>query len=261
MKLKDLKHNHSLTDLLKVLIFSILMLLPFIAVGTRCLYVICNKNAYQNYSGSNEIQYNDISNISDIKIGNKYLFNSQLGVYNDTTTKNTNVIFYDDITNINTQNNNLLGYLEQGNNFRFYYSNEPIAIYVYDNQTAIGNIAVNSGYPLTFEFTIENYNSADLSNNFSFLKEINLSNNFNLDNVFEYSVNKLENSELFTWTQNTAVYTGVNAMTTSLQIQGTAIPMLITYWFLLTVIYVILDIVIKLFTVLTHLIGSKATEK
>ena len=61
-------------------------------------------------------------------------------------------------------------------------------------------------------------------------------------------------SELFNWTQNTAVYTGIKAMTDNLQIQTNAIAILLTYWFILTIIYIIVDIVLKLFTTMTHLL-------
>ena len=62
-KLKE-KHNHKLTDLLKVLIFATIMLAPFIAVMVECLYMIINKNAPTNYTGvQQDVFYNAINNI------------------------------------------------------------------------------------------------------------------------------------------------------------------------------------------------------
>ena len=79
-----------------------------------------------------------------------------------------------------------------------------------------------------------------------------------LDNAFYYGVEKMTQSDLFNWTQNTAIYTGVKTMTDNLEIQTPAIAILITYWFILTVIYVIIDIVLKGFTTITHMImGNK----
>ena len=61
-------------------------------------------------------------------------------------------------------------------------------------------------------------------------------------------------SDLFNWTENTALYTGIKGMTDNLEIGTPAIAILITYWFILTVIYVIIDIVLKGFTTITHMI-------
>lgn len=80
-KLKDLKikHCHTLTDILKVLIFAIVMLAPFFAVMTECLYMICNKNAPANYTGvQQDVFYNAVANLST-----KALFNwtENTGIY------------------------------------------------------------------------------------------------------------------------------------------------------------------------------------
>lgn len=80
-KLKDLKskHKHSLTDLLKFTIFSTIMLAPFFAVAVECLYMICNKSAPTNYTGTQQdVFYNAIINIT-----NKPLFNwtTNTGIY------------------------------------------------------------------------------------------------------------------------------------------------------------------------------------
>ena len=79
-----------------------------------------------------------------------------------------------------------------------------------------------------------------------------------LDNAFYYGVEKMTESDLFNWTQNTTLYNGIKTMTDNLEIQTPAIAILLTYWFILTIIYVIIDIVLKGFTTLTHLImGNK----
>lgn len=78
-KLKLGKHDHSLTDILKVLLFAIVMLAPFFAILTECLYMICNKNAPTNYTGTQQdVFYNAITNI-----GNQSIFNwtENTGIY------------------------------------------------------------------------------------------------------------------------------------------------------------------------------------
>ena len=248
MKLSNLKHNHSLTDLLKILIFAILMLAPIGAVATRCMYVICNKNAYQSYYGEtiNEeidttIQPNEMvtnteylmtTNTTTYDFVSNYIYITCNYLYN----YNNDTEYTDfDMIQINGNTANYLALYNNGNYVRAWQLNATTIYkfkFLYNGGTRIDTI------PYTIQKQEFNKNSY-------------------LDNVFEYSVNELENSQLFNWTENTAVYTGVKAMTTQLQITGNVIPILITYWFLLTIIYVIIDIVLKLFTVLTHMIGNK----
>ena len=78
-----------------------------------------------------------------------------------------------------------------------------------------------------------------------------------LDNVFEYSLSKLESSELYNWTMQTAIYTGVSTMTTQLGITGNIIPIIVCYWFFMTIIYIIIDIILNLFKILTHMFNKK----
>lgn len=62
---KVLKHDHSLTDILKVCIFAIVMMAPFFAVLFECLYMVCNKNAPSNYTGvQQDVFYNALTNIT-----------------------------------------------------------------------------------------------------------------------------------------------------------------------------------------------------
>lgn len=69
------KHDHSLTDYLKAMIFAVVMLAPFFAVAVECLYMIFNKNAPTNYTGTpQDVFYNAITNIT------------QQGIFNWTTT-------------------------------------------------------------------------------------------------------------------------------------------------------------------------------
>ena len=121
------KHDHSLTDVLKFVIFMIVMLAPFFAIMTECLFVICNKNAPSNYTGT-------------------------------------------------------------------------------------------------------------------------------VQDVFYNAVANMVSKPLFSWTTQTGIYTPVNAMCTGLDVQGGALPVLLVYWALMTAIYIVFDIVIKIFTTLTHMI-------
>lgn len=277
MKLTEVKHKHLLTDILKVLLFSIIMLVPILSVATRCLYVIVNKNAYQSA---------EITQTTYDKIQNERQTNSEVleGYYYYLD----NYSFNDMVESIGT---GLISFdLIKGQVYN--YTNDfPTFLFVEDNFYL--NIDFDfTGSDANFNGQPSQYADIDFSDSGAYvqgivyMKVINLSQTLKeelpfyfeelledqkyyysyeevqattLDNVFEYSVNKLNDNALINWTQQTAIYTGVNTMTTQLGITNAVIPMLIVYWFLMTVIYIIIDIVIKLFTYLTHMIGNKTT--
>ena len=75
-------------------------------------------------------------------------------------------------------------------------------------------------------------------------------------NVFYTAVNNMNNSTLFNWTEDTAIYTALNSMLVGLELGTgtTTLAILLTYWSLMTAIYIVFDIIIFCFTKLTHLI-------
>lgn len=254
MKLNDLKHNHSLTDLLKVLIFSILMLVPFLSVATRSLYVICNKNAKDSYSQANLInQQSKITTKIDIPNGTvlTYIKDRQVNGYSamfpfTATTLDLQSIFGDvNITQLGTYSNG-------NNNYIVGIPNN-----VYENRLLIMNNNIQS-FAFTYDANGTAYQDNVYTSNFSLY--MTTYKKLNLDNVFEYSIDQLAQSQYYNWTTNTAVFTGVSTMTTQLGITGQTIPILLTYWFMLTIIYVVIDIILKIFTLLTHMLGNKTAK-
>lgn len=75
-------------------------------------------------------------------------------------------------------------------------------------------------------------------------------------NVFYTAVANMTSNTLFNWTQSTAIYTAFNSMLTGLEVGTgtTTLAILLTYWTLMTAIYIVFDIIIFCFTKLTHLI-------
>lgn len=281
MKITEEKHNHKLTNLLKVFIFSVLMCVPLLSVAVRCGYIMFNKNAYLNYSGSNQTeiiykyQSNEVNNSNDLIVNNIYKLND----FDENNYSGQSYIeFSFKILNDEIYFNGLeneYDYIDDN----YIYSNLEYTMYIdtYNNCTVtFTNLnfiqysfsAFNSSYDniiiqLTFEPDIYDPNNELVKNLFEYtdyneIARVDIVEN-TLDNVFEYSINKLEEEQYLTWTKNTAVYTGINAMTTGLGITNTVIPMLIVYWFILTIIYIIIDIILTLFTKLTHMIGNKTT--
>lgn len=67
------------------------------------------------------------------------------------------------------------------------------------------------------------------------------------------------NSTLFSWVQDTAIYTVLNTTTTAIEISSdSCLADYLTYIFLFTVIYVIVDIILGVFTALTHIFNKES---
>ena len=239
MKLEKITHDHLLTKWLKVIIFAILMLAPIFSVAIRCAYVVCNKNAYQSYSGYNIETNNELATSIESSL-------------------NYESYFYNYTGNLSTDNTTAQTWYEGNKNNIAYISITAQRIYFYDNNfTTLDYWGLSSSTPYAITFTALN-NSA-LRNNDIIYRVYQQQVGNSLDNVFDYSVNELKNDQLFNWTQNTGIYTGVNAMTTGLGLTDGTIAILITYWTLLSIIYVIIDIVLEGFVALTHMILKKAS--
>ena len=75
-------------------------------------------------------------------------------------------------------------------------------------------------------------------------------------NVFYTAVSNMTGNTLFNWTTSTAIYTAINSMLTGLEIGTgtTTLAILLTYWALMTAIYIVFDIIIFCFTKITHLL-------
>lgn len=85
------KHDHTLTDWLKFGIFTIIMLAPFFAVLTECLYMIINKNAPSNYTGTpQDVFYNAINNLATKDIFN---WTTSTGIYQSINAMTTGLNF------------------------------------------------------------------------------------------------------------------------------------------------------------------------
>lgn len=239
------KHDHKWTDLLKVGLFSILMSAPLIAVGVKCGYVICNKNAYMSYSGQKQTKY---INTYDFEVGNNYLLQGKTNTKTNGLSESNNCIYASECVYNNTTYDDV--------RIGFYRNADSTPTYVYvrdrlaNTELFYCTLDANKQLIFTYESSV-GINNTTVENYFY---EIEITSFDKLDNVFTYAVNDISNNNLFNWTQNTAIYTGINAMTTNLDIVNPTIAILITYWTLLTIIYVIIDILLTGFIYLTHLI-------
>lgn len=261
MKINELKHNHSLTDLLKIGIFSILMLSPLIAIGTTCAYAIVNKNAYMSYSNFNaeNKQYDIVSNYDNLVVGQRYRFvsnNNPLGV-----SSISGRLVYEDVNILSsTFNASTNTQIENSTYLGMWYGTNYNSNFIRFNENANLQLSNNQ---ITFEFTFVGFSNINQNNTLPYYFGTMITKSYltdttnTLDNAFYYATEKMTQSDLFNWTENTAIYTGVQTMCTQLEIETNVIPILIVYWFILTIIYVIIDIVLKTFTTLTHMLSKE----
>lgn len=249
------KHDHSLTNILKAAIFSLVMLAPIFSITVRCGYVMFNKNAYKSYYGETinqeietEVNYNAL-------VGNKnYVFHNPLTSDKPSSTLHTNM-YVSNMVNLNGFNNDYD--LSNVRIIRFYLDNVYNTFFFQDiNGTNLFQLGLNNA-TMKFSFNFEGYYQ-DFDSGFEYANyfyTVSFNKYSYLDNAFTYGISNLKNESVFNWTQNTAIYIPINAMCTGLGITENAISIMLTYWALMTAIYIIFDIVIVLFTKLTHLLN------
>lgn len=252
---KKLKHDHTLTSILKFAIFSLIMLAPIFSVASRCLYVICNKNAKDSYSGKQNDVYETSITMSDVRLNNIYHFSS-VPTYTETSNQSSGYIIYENITNIETTNLTLKNALETGYSFQYYARVDQRQIYVYDSEN--NTITAQSVFTqtCTFDFQLKGFSEYSFPNtikSFSILKE---TNNSYMDNTFEYSLSQLEQSSYYNWATNLGIYTPIHNMTSGLGAHD-IVALLLAYWSIYTAIYIVFDIIIACFVKITHLLQSE----
>ena len=64
-------------------------------------------------------------------------------------------------------------------------------------------------------------------------------------------------NNIISWVNTTAIYTAINNMFTTLNVNSQTIIYLLTYWLMITAIYIVIDIVIETFVYLTHWFNDK----
>ena len=255
LKKQRQKHDHKGTKILKLIIFSCVMLAPFFSILTRCLYVL-NPNAKDSYFGETINQYDNIvvREFSELNTNTTYYYYNNYVEFE----VNVNKVIYVSDVNIIINNSNV----ELDNNdikaFRTtYYSGYSYTIFYHNDMTAYTGIR-SSEYEIYFSFRYisNDFTTENLQARFNGNITYHIYNKYSyLDNAFEYSLENLAKSNYYNWTQNTGIYTGINSMCTGLGVNN-VIAILLTYWALCTCIYIVFDIVIELFTKITHFINA-----
>lgn len=245
MKNKDLKKSKEST--IGKIIYGFLLFMPLLAILITCGYAMFNKNAYQSYYATtlNEETYinNNLSNIDNNQI---YYLNTQ---NYENNTVNAFELYTNDFEVVN--NGNLAStQVERFNSYseiRIYCrNNNTPEFYGINNDNTYTWITNNSLFVCKFKI---NNKSGTINNPLGFYT-IEYDNMSYISEVFYYSVNKAEESELFNWSKNSIIYTGIHNTCTQLSITNTFIPMLLAYWLIISVIYILYDIILMILIIL-----------
>ena len=241
MKDKEKKNKKYHESTIGKIIYGFLLFLPLLAIGVTCSYAIFNKNAYHSYYAEN-INESELVEIQEIKSNETYYLKPNNSVSNFTS----NITFTcEDTSYIIVQNNKT--YYDNG----FFYYNEGQA----KNYIALrlGNDTYSYTALSSFvEGKINNFYSTSPNLNYliGYLYQYEYNNNSFISEVFYYSVDKVTQSNLFNWTQNTTIYTTINQFTNTLGITNIFMPILLTYWLIISIVYFLYDIVLMILVVL-----------
>lgn len=224
-KNKQAKEKRKGENLVGKIIYCFLLFAPLLSILGTSAYTIFNKNAYQSYSQETvDIKANTLQ----INTNSTYYYNW----FNDTTGQTNNTTTLIQIAWCSKE-------LAPGTTqIRFTNSN---GLTQYDvNGNNLGTIANlnNCSFQVSQNITLA---QQPWFKTYLLLKDV-----APLDNSFEYATTKVENSDLYNWAKNTGTYTVMHSTTQQLGIENTFIPMLMTYWLLISVIYFIYDIALIL---------------
>lgn len=222
---KQAKERRKGENLVGKIIYCFLLFAPLLSILFTSLYTTFNKNAYQSYSAQNvEVK----SSTLQINENSTYYYNW----FDNTSgqTNNTTPLIDIDYCSID---------LDTG-----------VEYIRFTNSNSIMEYNLNQAYI----DTIQNINNCTFSVSQSitlasqpwFKTYLLLQEKAPLDNAFEYGTTKVENSNLYNWAKNTGTYTVMHQTTQGLGIENTFIPMLMSYWLLISVIYFIYDIALIL---------------
>lgn len=256
-----------------------ILTLPFTAVAIKCGYVLLNKNAYQNYSTSETIEKAINTTPTSETIENNKYYNIE---FKYTNTLDNEEIFKEQDTYETLE---LIKILPNVNNQDYDYNN----INFYKIKADFFSVSKPEGATninLTIDDIGETTTSIKALNINILVKILNIDNltetaksklkpltekeyiytsemveKTNLDNVFYTAIDELSNKSLFEWTKNTIFYNTINNLTTNLKISSDTIPVVLTYWITITLIYIIINLVVSSITILTEIINQKIGNK
>lgn len=234
-------------NLVGKIIYSFLLFAPLLSILATCVYTIINENAKDSYYGKtiNEELTEYATNKLDINI--EYTTMTNDAIITDQTIqivalKQTNA------NDVNAVKDNVFAIrfyktsAEHPNcNIDFQYMNGNAIQHIY--KTYISNQGATNENITQYTMQYQVDGTQQITGNLGQFTTYKTYNKFSyMDNVFEYSIYKVENNDLYNWSKTTGTYTVVQNTAQLLGITNTFIPMLLTYWLIISIIYIIYDI-------------------
>lgn len=253
------------------IIYGFLMFMPLFAIGTTCLISTFNMSAKEEAQPVYKYETNDVNSADDLIIGRAYHFSAH-NVAVDTTQRLTfdgdiisiqNFVFadYDDLFIDEAYLSDTgLDYYDLYISINYYERMlECYIIYPCSNNYISTCIQqYSSSVILDFDFVL-NYYESNLFDElpyscFSRCENIPIesieTHNVETQDVFYNAVDKVTTSPLFNWATNSSIYNVINNTCAELSITTTFVPLLLTYWLIISLIYFIYDIVLIILNVL-----------
>lgn len=230
--------NKGKENIIGKIIYGFALFMPLLTILFTSLYTTFNKNAYQSYYGEtiNESQKQALTNNSQlinnpdiVYMENNYFLNTTLSG----TLTYTNVHFETGTLTNQTEEN--IAFINNSNRL-YFYRGTSIIFYNDTNNTSL--VATGNGIVLSFN----NITSTPQSDIYPAFYKWNYNKYSYLDNSFEYGIYKTENSNLYSWSKNTAIYSVLETTCQTLGIETTFIPFIFAYWLLISIIYILYDI-------------------
>lgn len=244
------KHDHKATNIIKTLIFGAFMLMPFAAILSTTAYATFNDNAKDSMQLGSVQSITEITNPNDMIENVDYQF-----IYKTYETTEYNYIPYIEYNSISI---NWTDYGANNKNyikFRIRTSDNLIQIIADDNTVSnLTNVWGNTLKSFFFNYKSKEYNISTFPQNikattYTYRQET-------LINTFYYAAKQVEEQPLFAWTKETGTYQTFKLLTNGFENNDNFIPVVLTYMFMTTCIYLIIDIVIESAIWLTHMIAG-----
>lgn len=235
--MKKEKHDHKLTNILKFCCFALLMAMPLLQTCGKLLYVALNPNANNEYTEKTKIT----ANLNEtIEVPSYYTWQEK----NIATTLPTGAITPVQIQN--SQNVNVYS-------INIWTGANGLSKIDYITQWLDSADSLHYSYDTQYEQQIQQVLDY---NNLTFIYIYENEGTNSLINIIENTHEKQMTSGILSWVDDTIAFNGINAMMIGLNITDNYIIYLISYWIMLTVIYVVVDIIIFAFTYLTHFFNN-----
>ena len=252
MKKDKETHKKGKESTIGKIIYGFLMFMPLLAIGFTCLYAVFNNNARDSFNGT--IQYKETTQVqqNDVFSGRNYYSLTKLESYSLAKTYNiTNLVIRRDNQIIfNSQDYNYNYFAIKSGGYQYdivaqetqYVDSEPTIVQLLRIGTYQQNYFIN-----TLIMNSPKFEGRALINTLYFDTYYV---NTKLNDVFYYGVDSVEKSTLFNWATNSSLYNVIHNTCTDLSITTTFVPLLLTYWLIISLIYFIYDIILIILNIL-----------